>query len=132
MKKILNFTKDDLISSLAFAFFVVCPRMAGMMYVIKRYSNVSMLLTVLIGIIVAVPLLRLMVYIFTKYGVWVTLGFCVFTDIISAIIMNSINANAMIETLIIALFMVLGVKSAPKIVKFISTYTTKKENQNFS
>jgi hypothetical protein len=117
MENRLGFTRENIISSLAFAFFVVCPRMAGMMYVIESYSNVSMLYTVLVGIVIAIPLLRLMVFVFDKSGVWAALGFCVLTDIGSAVTMNGIDISATIEILVIAMFMVMGVKLAPRIRK---------------
>lgn len=121
----LGLSKNDMISCLAFAFFVVCPRMAGMLYVIQSYADVSMFKTVLIGIVIVIPLLRLMVYIFTKYGVWYALGFCVLTDLLSAFTMNSISINATIEIIVIAIFMILGVKLAPVIRVFITQHINK-------
>ncbi|WP_026894702.1 hypothetical protein [Clostridiisalibacter paucivorans] len=130
MKDKLGFTRENIISSLAFAFFVVCPRMAGMMHVIESYTNVSMLYTVLVGIVISIPLLRLMVFIFAKSGVWAALGFCVFTDLGSALIMNGINISATIEILVIAIFMVIGVKSAPRILNiFIKKQEDKKTDE---
>ncbi|WIF95078.1 hypothetical protein [Caminicella sporogenes] len=115
MESKLGFTKENIIASIGFAFFVVCPRMAGMMYVISKHSNTSMLYTILLGIVVSIPLLMIMVYVFDKAGVWGTLGFCVLTDFISALIMKSISIRAGIETFIIAIFVIIGVKLTPYI-----------------
>jgi hypothetical protein len=129
MKKNFGFTKENIIASFAFAFFVVCPRMAGMMHVINNYSTVSMLHTVLFGIIVSIPLLMLMVFVFDKAGVWGALGFCISTDLISAFVMKGVNINAGIETFIISLFVVMGVKLAPHISKIVFEIWLHIENQ---
>ena len=126
MKKKLSLKKEDLIASLGFAFFVVCPRMAGMMHVISNYSSVSMLYTVLLGIVISIPLLMLMVYVFDRFGVWGALLFCVATDFISALVMKGISVRAGIETFVIALFVVIGVKLTPYISKIIFKECEKK------
>ena len=115
----LGFTKENIIASLGFAFFVVCPRMAGMMHVISNYSGVSMLYTVLLGIVISVPLLLLMVYVFDKAGVWGALIFCILTDFVSALVMKGVSVRAGIETFTIAVFVVIGVKLTPYISKMI-------------
>lgn len=115
----LGFTKENIIASLGFAFFVVCPRMAGMMHVISNYSGVSMFYTVLLGIVISVPLLLLMVYIFDKAGVWGALIFCILTDFVSALVMKEVSIRAGIETFTIAIFVVIGVKLTPYISKMI-------------
>jgi len=119
MIKKLGFTKENIIASFAFAFFVVCPRMAGMMHIIGTHSDVSMFKTVLLGIIISIPLLRLMVFVFDKFGVWGALCFCIATDLISAFTMNGVSFSAGIETFIISIFVVLGVKCAPRISKLV-------------
>lgn len=130
MERNFGFTKENIIASFAFAFFVVCPRMAGMMHVINHYSSVSMLYTVLLGIIVSVPLLMLMVFVFDKAGVWGALGFCVSTDLISAFVMKGVSINAGIETFIISIFVVMGVKIAPYISKLVFEKWIHIENQS--
>ncbi|KGG80388.1 hypothetical protein Y919_06650 [Caloranaerobacter azorensis H53214] len=115
MKSKLGFTKENIVASLGFAFFVVCPRMAGMMHVISKHSSISMLYTILLGIVVSIPLLMVMVYVFDKAGVWGTLSFCILTDFISALIMKSVSIRAGIETFVIAIFVVIGVKLTPYI-----------------
>lgn len=132
MEKKFVFTKENIIASLAFAFFVVCPRMAGMMHVINYYSEVSMLYTVFLGIIVSVPLLMLMVFVFDKTGVWGALGFCVLTDLISAFVIQEVDMKAGIETFIISLFVVMGVKVAPYISKVVFEKWIHQENRSMN
>ena len=108
-------SKELLIASLSFGLFVVCPRMAGMMHIINKHSNVSMLITVLLGVVVSIPILLLMVLVFSKFGVWGALSICVLTDLGAAFFMKEISMKAGFETLIIAVFVIIGVKVAPLI-----------------
>jgi len=90
--------KELVFTSTAFALFVVCPRMAGMMHVINKHSQSSILATILIGTIVSVPLLLLMVFAFNKFGVWGALAFCVLTDLGSVLIIKEVGFRAGLET----------------------------------
>lgn len=129
MESKLGFTKENIIASLGFAFFVVCPRMAGMMHVINNYSGVSMLFTVLLGIVISVPLLMLMVFVFDKAGVWGALGFCILTDFVSALVMKGVSVRAGIETFTIAIFVVIGVKLTPYISRLFFKGQEKRQEE---
>jgi len=105
--------KDLLISSIGLALFIICPRMAGMVYVIAKHSQVSLVYTALFGSIVAIPLVVAMVLVFAKFGLWGALAFCILTDLGAAFVMKAISIRAGIETLVIAMFVIIGVKLAP-------------------
>jgi uncharacterized membrane protein len=109
--------KELLIISTAFSFFVVCPRMAGIVNVIANYTHLSLVKIIFLGVIFSIPLTILMTMIFSKYGISNALIFCVFTDIIASFLMGKINFKSGIETLIIAAFVVAGVKVAAYISK---------------
>ncbi len=114
-------TKELLIASTGLALFIICPRMAGMVHIIKKFSGVPLYQTALLGGIIALPMIVLMVWVFSKSGtlfgpqnaVWGALAFCVLTDILSAFFMKEISVRAGIETLVIAIFVIIGVKAAP-------------------
>ncbi len=108
-----------LLASIAFGFFVVCPRMAGMLPLIAKNTQSSLLLIVLAGTACSIPLLFLMVYVFGKFGIMGALLICVLTDLFAAMMMGGINIKAGFETFIIALFVIAGVKLAPIIVNSI-------------
>jgi hypothetical protein len=114
--------KDLLIASIGFSLFIICPRMAGMAHIITKHSNISLFYTALLGGIISIPLVLLMVFIFGKFGIFGALAFCILTDILSALFMKEINFNAGVETLIIALFVILGVKVAPYITNFFQKF----------
>ncbi len=110
--------KNFVISSLAFAFFVVCPRMAGMVHIISKNTGVSIPAIVILGTIVSLPIIYLMALIFGRWGVLGALSFCILTDFISAGLMTGIGFRAGVETIIIALFVIAGVRIAPVICRF--------------
>jgi len=53
-----------------------------------------------------------MALIFKHYGLFAALGFCVLTDLSAALVMRQISFKAALETFIIALFVIIGVKVA--------------------
>ena len=105
--------KELLISGIALALFIICPRMAGMVYIIAKHSHVSLIYTALFGSIVTIPLVIAMVLVFAKFGLWGALAFCILTDFGAAFVMKEISIRAGIETFIIAIFVIIGVKVAP-------------------
>lgn len=112
-------SKELLFTGLAFAMFVICPRMAGIMHVISKNSQSSILGTILIGTIISIPFLFIMVLTFNKFGLWGALSFCILTDLCSVLIMKEVSLKAGLETLIIAVFVVIGVKIAPVFSKLL-------------
>jgi hypothetical protein len=111
--------KDLLISSIGLALFIICPRMAGMVCVIAKNSHVSLVYTALLGSIIAIPFVLLMVLVFAKFGLWGALSFCILTDLGAAFIMKEISIRAGIETFVIAVFVIIGVKVAPFITNMV-------------
>jgi Fe2+ transport system protein B len=101
-----------LVASIGFALFIVCPRMAGMANVIAKSSNTNLILVSVIGTLIALPLIVLMVVIYRHYGLWAALAFAVITDVLASLIMGAISWKASMETLIIAIFVLVGVKVA--------------------
>jgi hypothetical protein len=101
-----------LVASVGFALFILCPRMAGMANVIARATNANLVLIAVIGTLISLPLIVLMVIIFRHYGLWAALAFAVLTDLLAALIMGAISWKASLETFIIAVFVVVGVKVA--------------------
>ena len=108
-------TKEFMMASIGLSLFVICPRMAGMVNIIAKTSQVSLVYTALFGTICSIPLVLAMVLVFAKVGIWGALGFCVLTDFGAALFMKQINPKAGIETLVIAIFVIIGVKVAPYI-----------------
>ena len=109
-----------LIVSVAFALFIVCPRMAGMTNVITNATQTNIIHVAIIGTIISLPLIIAMVLIFKQYGLFAALGFCVLTDLGAALVMRQISFKAGLETFIIALFLILGVKVASIVSSWLS------------
>lgn len=108
-------TKELMMASIGLSLFIVCPRMAGMVNVIAKHSQVSLIYVALLGSILAIPLIVAIVLVFAHFGLWGALAFCVLTDLGAAFIMKEISISAGIETFIIAIFVIIGVKIAPYI-----------------
>jgi hypothetical protein len=101
-----------LIASVGFALFILCPRMAGMANVIANETNSNLVLVAVVGTLISLPLIVLMVVIFRNYGLWAALAFAVITDLLAALMMGAISWKASLETLIIAVFVIAGVRVA--------------------
>ncbi|WP_024336050.1 hypothetical protein [Desulfotignum balticum] len=106
-------TKELMVGSIGLALFIICPRMAGMVHIISKHSNASLIYTALLGSVMSVPLVLVIVLVFGKYGLWGALAFCIITDLGAAFFMKELSIKAGIETFIIAMFVILGVKVAP-------------------
>lgn len=106
--------------SVAFAFFIVCPRMAGMTHIITSYTQTNIYYVSIIGTIISIPLLLIMVSLLKKYGLIAAVGFCVLTDIAAALLMGKVvSIKAGLETFIIALFLIAGARIAPIISNYM-------------
>ena len=101
-----------LVASIAFALFILCPRMAGMANVIANATQTNLVLVAVIGTLISLPLIVLMVIIFQHYGLWAALAFAVFTDVLAALTMGAISWKSSFETFIIAIFVIVGVRVA--------------------
>ncbi len=111
--------------SLAFAFFVMCPRMAGMCAVISRAGNVNPYLVAILGGLMAVPLVALMVFLTVRFGVGVAIAAAVLTDILSAVATGTFRLRYGIEIVLIALFIWIGVVVAGKSSHLIEKIVTR-------
>jgi hypothetical protein len=103
---------QSLIASVAFALFILCPRMAGMANVIANATKVNLVLVSVVGTLISLPLIVAMVFIFRQWGLWAALAFAVLTDVLAALVMGAISWKSSFETFIIALFVIAGVRVA--------------------
>ncbi len=92
----------------AFAFFIVCPRMAAMTNLVAKNFELSIYSLVILGTVCSIPFLLLMTWIIQRWGLLGGLGFAVFTDLLAALVISSVSVKAAVETFIIALFVVAG------------------------
>jgi len=104
---------------IAFALFIVCPRMAGMINIISNTTKINIIYIAIIGTIISIPIIAVMALIFKYYGLIAALGFSVITDFGAALVMRQISFKAGLETLIIAVFLIIGVRVASLISNLI-------------
>ena len=103
---------QSIVASVGFALFILCPRMAGMANVIANSTKVNLVLVSILGTLISLPLIVAMVFIFKQFGLWAALAFAVFTDALAALAMGAISWKSSLETFIIALFVLAGVRVA--------------------
>ncbi|SDN75576.1 hypothetical protein SAMN04488516_10669 [Desulfonauticus submarinus] len=102
-----------LIPTFAFALFILCPRMAAMTTLIhKNFPQCSIYVLVLGGALISIPFLFVLTWLVGKYGILAGLGFAILTDFLSALLLSFVSLKAGVETLIIAIFVVIGSKVA--------------------
>ena len=109
----------EIILAVAFAFFIMCPRMAGMCAVISKMYNVNPYVTAIIGGFIAVPLIILMVFLTINFGITVAIIAAVITDILASIIAGTFELRYGVEIIVIAFFVWVGVITADKIAPMI-------------
>ncbi|RLI86838.1 MAG: hypothetical protein DRP01_03300 [Archaeoglobales archaeon] len=109
--------------SIAFAFFVMCPRMAGMCAVISKVGKTNPYVIAILGGLIAVPLIVLMVFLTIRFGVGVAIAVATLTDILSAIATGTFRLRYGIEIILIALFLWVGVIVASKVSYSIENVT---------
>ncbi len=112
------------IVSIAFAFFIMCPRMAGMIAVVARVKNVNPYVATVIGGLIAIPLIMAMVYITMRFGVHIAILAAAATDVLAAVMMGNFKIRYGIEIAIIALFIWIGVITARHIAPYIEELLT--------
>lgn len=109
-----------IVASITFAFFILCPRMVGMASVISGIKEVNPWLAVVIGAIVAIPLMILMYWVLQRFGAAYAIGLAVVTDIIAALIIGTYSWKATVSVIIIAIFVWAGIFVANLVSKTIA------------
>lgn len=112
-------TRGIILASTAMAFFIICPRMAAMLHIISKHTETPLYTVTLIGTVFSIPLMLAIVWMFNRYGITAAVGFCVGTDVIAACVLSNTGWKAPLETVVIAVFVLLGVKVAPLISQYI-------------
>jgi len=106
--------------SIAFALFLVCPRMAAMMHIITTNTQTNIVYISVIGTIFALPLAIAMAFIFKKYGLIGALIFGIVTDIASALLFGkTVSLKTGIETFVISIFVITGARIAAMISNYM-------------
>jgi hypothetical protein len=112
-------TKEILLASVAMGFFIICPRMAAMVHIISKHTHTPLYTVALLGTLISIPLMLGIVWTFNRYGVAAAVGFCVATDIVSALLLSGTGWKAPLETAVIAIFVLIGVKVAPVVSRLV-------------
>ena len=100
---------NQLVSILAFSFFIVCPRMAAMTNLLSRHTQSGGIYSlVALGTVVSLPLLLLTAWAIRQWGIMAGLALAIITDLAAAGLLATVNYKVAVETLVIAAFVVAG------------------------
>lgn len=95
--------------SMAYALFIVCPRVVGLAQVLSRTKEVNLYIIITLGTILVIPLMLLLLFLLKKFGAVYALAFAIITDILAALWMGSYSWKSTVSLLIISSFVWLGI-----------------------
>ena len=127
----LNIRKDDcqetkmdvppfMISSLAFALYITCPRMTAMIASQAKITGVNPIIMISLGSIIGIPFFMLLFYALQNYGVEAAVLTAAALDVGAALLVGKLNLRAGLELAIITLFVYVGMRVAPLIAKTLT------------
>jgi hypothetical protein len=79
-----------IVSSLAFAPYITCPRMTGMIATQAKLSGINPLLTISIGSMLGIPMFILLYYILQHFGVGAAVLAAAALDVGAALLMGGL------------------------------------------
>jgi hypothetical protein len=94
--------------------------MVGMASVISGIEDVNPWVVVVIGAVLAIPLMLLMYWVLQRFGAAYAIGLAAATDIVAALIIGTYSWKSMVSVVIIAAFVWAGVYVANLVSKAIA------------
>ena len=108
-----------LVSTLAFALYITCPRMTAMIASQAKISGVNPVIMIVLGSIAGIPMFILLFYVLSNYGLSAAVLFAAILDVGAALLVGSLSLKSGIELAIITLFVYAGMRIAPIISSFL-------------
>ena len=110
-----------LLSSLAFALYITCPRMTAMIATQAKLTGINPFLVILTGSLLGVPMFYLLYLILKHIGVGAAVIAAALLDAGAALLMGGLDLKAGIELAIITVFVYIGIRVAPIAAKLLTT-----------
>lgn len=108
-----------IVSSLAFALYIICPRMTGMIASQSKLSGINPLLTISVGSILGIPMFILLYYILQHFGVGAAVLTAAALDVGAAFLIGRLDLRSGLELAIITVFVYVGIRVAPLFAKLL-------------
>ncbi len=108
-----------LVASLAFALYVLCPRMSAMMVEQAKIRGLNVYAVIVLGSLISIPLFMALSGIIVKFGVTWAVIFAAAADFAAAALLGTIDLKTGVELVIITVFVYMGIRAAPIIAKII-------------
>lgn len=109
-----------MVSSLAFALYITCPRMTAMIASQAKITGINPLITISFGSIIGIPLFALLFYALQNYGVGAAVLLAALLDIGAALLIGNLNLRAGLELGVITVFVYVGMRVAPLIARILT------------
>jgi len=101
------------IASLAFALYVLCPRMTAMMVQESKIRGLDAHAIIIVGALISIPLFILLMHVLLKWGVGWAILVAAAADVVAAALLGTLDLRTGIELAIITAFVYLGIRVAP-------------------
>lgn len=112
------------LASLAFALYVLCPRMAAMVVQESKLKGVSISAVIIAGTLLSIPLFILLAQVVVRIGIEWAIILAAAADLAAALLLGSVDLRVGIELLVITVFVYAGIRLAPLITKMILKTTS--------
>ncbi len=108
-----------LLVSVAFALYILCPRMTAMIVAQTKAGMVNPYQAISLGALLSIPLFALMVMVYLRLGVEAAVILAASADVAAAVLLGVLNVEAGLELAVITLFVYAGIRAAPRLAGLI-------------
>ncbi len=103
------------IASVAFALYVLCPRMTAMILQESRIKGIDVHTVIIVGTVISIPLFIMLVHVILRLGVEWAIFIAAVADIAAAALLGTLDLRTGVELVVITAFVYAGIKLAPVI-----------------
>jgi len=108
--------RELLAMGLAFALYILCPRMTAMIAAQSRVSGVSPYAAVVLGALISAPMFAGLVHVYRTAGLEAAVAAAALADLLAALLLGTLDLRAGLELLVMTAFVYAGIRAAPAVV----------------
>ena len=101
------------VASLAFALYVLCPRMTAMIAQESRIRGIDAHAVIIAGTIISIPPFILLMHVLLRFGIEWAILLAAAADVAAACLLGTLDLRTGVELAVITAFVYLGIKMAP-------------------
>jgi len=107
------------LSSLAFALYVLCPRMSAMLAEQAKLKGLNIHAVIVLGLLFSIPFFFLLLGILERFGMFWAVLFAAIADFAAAALLGVVELKVGVELAVITIFVYAGIKIAPLVTKLL-------------